>query len=59
MEIFAKQIEQQLFKALDCLQSAIFLLCREKDIFVATANGVLKVFHQNIWKTSVKELIFF
>ena len=33
-------------------------LCREKDILAATAKGVLKIFHQNLWKTPVKELNF-
>ena len=49
MELFAKQIvnDLSLFKAFDFFQSAKFLLCKEKDIFAATANGVLKIFHQN------------
>ena len=33
--------------------------CREKDIFPATPNGVLKIFHQNLCKAPLKELIIF
>ena len=39
-------------------QNVIFLLCREKDIFTPTAKGALKIFCQNLWETTVKELIF-
>ena len=50
---------KRLFKAFDFFQSASFLLCREKDIFAATAKGVVKSFiDRDLWKTSVKELIF-
>ena len=61
MELFAKQIVNNLktFQALcDFFQSENFLLCRERDILAATAKGVLKIFHQNLWKTPVKKLIF-
>ena len=37
--------------------SVNFLLCRVY-FFAATAKGVLKIFHQSLWKTPVKELIF-
>ena len=45
MELFAKQIVNDLkpFQG----------LCREKDVFAATAKGVLKIFHHNLWKTPV------
>ena len=43
MELFAKQIEQQLFKAFDFFQSANFLLCREKDIFTAWCSKNLSL----------------
>ena len=50
---------KRLFKAFDFFHSASLLLCREKDIFAATAKGVVKSFiDRDLWKTSVKELIF-
>ena len=49
-------IIESLFTAFDFFQSANFF--REKDILAATAKGVLKIFHQNLWKTPVKKLIF-
>ena len=60
MEFFAKKIEQILFKTLDFFQRANFLFCRQKYIFAATTNAwCSKIFHQNFWKTPVKDLISF
>ena len=56
MELFNKKIVNDLkpFQGLWLFQSANLLLCREKDISAATANGFIKFFHQNLWKTPTK-----
>ena len=60
MKLSAKQVVDDLkpFQGRWLFQNVIFLLCREKDIFTPTAKGALKIFCQNLWETTVKELIF-
>ena len=60
MELFVKRIVNDLkpFQGLSLFSECKFSPLQGRTYFAATANGVLKIFHQNLWKAPVKELIF-